>query len=362
MKRRKPKGKTPTKKRWIQVGRVLVTLLVVLLLFFFQEEDSFVPIEEGSPPVLYSNQTHDDLRALFQKAIEGAEESIYLRIYSLTDEPIIDALNAQAKLGRKVEVIHDPKASPEGFAKLSSDVRSTAVKLSGLMHQKILVIDGKKVLLGSANLTKESLKLHDNLVLGMESPLLASHLDEGQYSFSLGGQEIEYWNLPKQGKEGLEVLIKLVEATATSLNVAMYTWTHPDLTEAVIRAHKRGVKVAILLDQGQATGVGKKALTRLLAEGVPVKLSEGTKLFHHKMAWIDGNLLVCGSTNWTKAAFTRNHDCFLVLHDLQEPQKEKLQTLWRHAWILSHTQELAAFGKRPEVVIDMLLETIDLAA
>ena len=41
------------------------------------------------------------------------------------------------------------------------------------------------------------------------------------------------------------------------------------------------------------------------------------------------NILEIGSANWTKAAFKQNDDCFLIIHDLADEQRQSMQKLWR---------------------------------
>jgi cardiolipin synthase A/B len=323
--------KTPHKKRLIKLFRWLVWVAVATTFYYLTEAQEFEEIQPGKVPVLYSNVCQDDLEKLFLEAMRGANQSILLIIYSLSDTKLIRALNSQAEKGIAVKVIHDVTTPAFGFQKLASCVDVQGVKMSGLMHQKILVVDQEKVWIGSANMTTESLKLHDNLVIGLINHQLAAAIDQ-QKSFSLfssGGQSVEYWSLPQKGREGLKRLVELIDGAQKSVRVAMFTWTHAELTEAVIRAHQRKVKVEIILDQGQANGVCHQTLHTLLAGGVDIRLSSGLGLLHHKFAWIDEQFLMNGSANWTTAAFTRNRDCFLILHNLTEEQNEKLRLLWK---------------------------------
>ena len=335
-----------TRKRLIKLARWLISLLVVATLFYFVENEGVEEIRAGEAPVLYANQCHDDLEQMYAQAITDANQSILLIIYSLTDTRLIKALNQKAHDGIKVKVIYDAKTSPYGFKKLSSKVEKQPVKVSGLMHQKILVVDHEKIWVGSANMTPQSLKLHDNLVEGLIDQKLADVIHR-QLPFSkrtIGEQQVEYWSLPKKGKEGLDRLTQLIDKSKSSIRVAMFTWTHPALTKAILRAHSRGVHVQIVLDRDQSIGVSDKALDMLHKAGVDVRVSTGLGMLHHKFAWIDDEILVNGSANWTRSAFTRNWDCFLVLYPLTPTQKKKLEELWHATISLSdkNTYKLAA--------------------
>ncbi len=319
------------RSKQMKVARWLCSILIVVVCFYLTESRQYAEIKAGDSPVLYSSICNDNLEEIFCEAIKEAKKSVLLVIYSLSDAKLIHALNKQAREGIEVDVIHDSTTPPWGFRKLCPHVHAVAIKLSGLMHQKILIIDQEKVLIGSANMTAESLKLHDNLVVGLINPELAAAIDNDLpfLSFSTGNQLAEYWNLPQKGKEGVKRLIELIDQATTSIRVAMFTWTHQELTRAIICAHNRGVHVEIILDRGQATGAGLQTYEKLLASGLDVSLSSGLGLLHHKFAWIDEKILINGSANWTQAAFSRNRDCFLILYPLTETQNQKMHTLWQ---------------------------------
>jgi phosphatidylserine/phosphatidylglycerophosphate/cardiolipin synthase-like enzyme len=76
----------------------------------------------------------------------------------------------------------------------------------------------------------------------------------------------------------------------------------------------------------------------LAKAGVPVAFSRGNQLLHHKWAYIDEDKLISGSANWTKAAFNRNQDCFLVLDRLNQDQKKFMNALWKRISLESQTE------------------------
>ncbi|MCH9627831.1 MAG: Cardiolipin synthase [Chlamydiales bacterium] len=319
--------------RLIKPARILFTLLILLLFFYLEERPT---LSSNEPVQLYASACHDDLCKVVLNAIQGASESIYLVMYSLNENKVIKALNQKAKEGVEVTVVYDPTTPQEGYEKLVG-IKRLPIKISGLMHKKILIVDQERILVGSANFTRGSLRSHDNLVVGATSAELSRVIqnEEPEKQFIVGGQRLEFWSLPRDKKEGLTRLIGLIEGAQKTIQVAMYTWTHPVLTEAIVQAHQRGVHVEVILDRGQANGVGRKALQSLVNSGVPIWLSTGRKLLHHKCLVVDNAVLVNGSANWTRAAFSRNHDCFFVLQDLSEAQQEKLATLWKRTRILS---------------------------
>lgn len=353
MSTRKSKKRTSTKKKPSRKKKISLrnslkvttfSTFIGLVVYFFswvglQGPQTVLPGSD-QPPIFYSNQAQDDLRNTFVSAINDAKQSILLMIYSLTDTQVIEALKKRADQGVKITVIHDPDTAQWGFEKLGKKITCIEKASSGLMHRKILVVDKEKIWIGSANLTSESLRQHDNLVIGLASKNLAERIaDSNCYLtpgllaqppplYEIGGQNIEFWYLPEQKDQAFKRVLALIEGAQKTLKVAMFTWTHPLLTEAVIKAHRRGVKVDVVIDHQSGMGVSALTVEKLAQAGIDVGLNSGKGLLHHKFAFIDGKTLINGSANWTKAAFSKNEDCFLVLHNLTTDQIEKMDKIW----------------------------------
>lgn len=303
------------------------------------------PPSSNTPAELYANQVGDNLEQVYTSTINNAKESILVIIYALTDHNIIHALQKAQQRGVKVKVISDAKASPYLDEKLGGKIPAIRRFGPGLMHIKIVVADHRQILIGSANLTGESLKMHGNLVMGINDPMLAKMIEDKASTmriegfghpaaykiFNLGGQTAEMWFLPDNRKAQFR-LKKLINAAQKSIRIAMFTWTRRDLAQEVIAAKQRGIDVEVVIDNSAGKGAGAKVVEILKSQGVKVRLSPPGPLLHHKFMYVDGSVLVNGSANWTKAAFTDNDDCFVLLTGLTEKQQNKLNTLWSKIW------------------------------
>lgn len=297
---------------------------------------------ESKPVRLYSNQADDDLTELYVNAIKSAKSSLDIVIYSIKNPQIIEAIKESCDAGIKVNLVCDAQAS-KGITKqfLGSCIHLVRRAGAGLTHQKILVIDKETVLLGSSNFTTDSLQVHGNLVVGFESSILATALknkiesmDEDSGSELLlhqetiiDGEQIELWVLPDDNK-AIHKIKSLIRGAQKTIQLALFTWTRKDLADEVIRAHERGVKVEAVIDRYSGNGAGTKIVEMLENAGIPVRLSSGRGLMHHKFAIIDNEILINGSANWTVNAFTVNDDCFLIMRPLTEEQKTKLGKVW----------------------------------
>lgn len=297
--------------------------------------------QSDHPAELYSNQLCDDLRMTMTAAITDAKQSVVLMIYNLTDDSVIAALRQKAAQGVPVRVIVDAKACPAAKRRLGSQVTTLRRSPTGLMHLKVLVIDEQQVWIGSANMTYDSLRVHGNLIVAIHHPELARAVVEralalpasghapvmSPLAFALSEQEGELWFLPG-GARAYERVLQLIGQAQSRLSIAMFTWTRPDFVQAVIAAAARGVQVEVFIDRRQGQGAGAEVVHDLVAAGIPVCLSRGDGLLHHKTLVVDDRILVTGSANWTRSAFKNNDDCFLVLNPLTAQQRQLFAQLW----------------------------------
>lgn len=327
----------------------LITFLIGLLMIisaWMLETAKAPPLpQSGAAPALYANQIDSDLTHTFIQAIDSAKKSVLLLVYTLTDQNIIAALRDKSRQGIDVKVICDAKASPYIDSKLGPKIDVIRRFGRGIMHLKILVIDDEVTWIGSANMTGDSLRLHGNLVIGVDNPTMAQFVtakaktlrEEGSgppfyhQEFNSGGQRLELWFLPDNRDASLK-LKSLIRSAQKTIRIAMFTWTRHDLAKTIVDAVNRSVDVEVVIDYYQGKGASESVIKLLKSSGVNVRISQGGPLLHHKFMLIDNTTLVNGSTNWTKAAFTQNDDCFIVLKDLSQDQKEKLESLWKKIW------------------------------
>lgn len=323
---------------------MLCSLSITLAAFIWTAEVS-TQIElpkESQETFFYANQAQDDLTQTYVQAINSAEKSIVLLIYSLTDNTVINALKNSIARGVSVTIVCDGEATPNAKQRLGKKAIVYPRYDQGLMHLKILTVDKKILFVGSSNLTSHSLKIHGNLVMGFfcsEAAMFvesrANEIASGEgkiqllhQNFLVGDQRLEFWFLPGNN-QAINRILNLIDGAKKSIRVAMYTFTRYDLAEALIRAQKRGVDVEVLIDRGSAKGASKKVAHLLHRNNIALNTNSDIGLAHHKFMYIDQKSLVNGSANWTKAAFTQNHDCFIVIDKLNKIQQQKMNKLWK---------------------------------
>jgi len=117
-----------------------------------------------------------------------------------------------------------------------------------------------------------------------------------------------------------------------SVHVMIYGFTLDYLSKALIDAVKRGVEVEVVIEGESAYWRGSE-YERLLQAGVDVKLDGNPYTMHHKVAIIDGKIVITGSYNWTWSAERRNDENVLILmsKSLAESYEEEFQRVWSMA-------------------------------
>lgn len=113
------------------------------------------------------------------------------------------------------------------------------------------------------------------------------------------------------------------------VEVCVFTITDNRISEAIARAHRRGVQVRVVTDDDKLFDPGSD-IQQLAAAGVPVRMDKTEYHMHHKFAIFDGTLLLNGSYNWTRAAALYNEENYILTGDprLIRPFAELFQQLW----------------------------------
>ncbi len=109
------------------------------------------------------------------------------------------------------------------------------------------------------------------------------------------------------------VVNALAHATNTVL-VQAYSFTSAPIAEALVNAHRRGVKVQVILDKSQRTEKYSEA-DFLKNNQIPTLIDAAHGIAHNKIMILDEYLVLTGSFNFTKAAEEHNAENLLVIND-----------------------------------------------
>lgn len=127
-----------------------------------------------------------------------------------------------------------------------------------------------------------------------------------------------------------EVLRQFNQARQTC-DVCVFTITDNRISDALIRAHARRVRVRVLTDDQKSHDLGSD-IDRLRSAGIECKMDVGQVAhMHHKFALFDGRRLMNGSFNWTRSASEQNEENLIVTSDpaLVATFSDRFEQLWQ---------------------------------
>ncbi|TCK06497.1 phospholipase D family protein [Phorcysia thermohydrogeniphila] len=148
-----------------------------------------------------------------------------------------------------------------------------------------------------------------------------------------GSPSISVYFSPRGG--ATSAIVSEIKRAEKSIDVAIYSFTSRKIARALIAAHKRGIRVRIVADEGSARS-RNSVLPLLESAGIPVRYKRGSGggLMHNKYAVVDGETVITGSFNWTVSAEKRNDENLLVIKGLPAVVKayeENFEKLWELA-------------------------------
>ena len=125
-------------------------------------------------------------------------------------------------------------------------------------------------------------------------------------------------------------LVELIEKSKNYIDVSVYSINNKQLVDALIAAHRRGVKVRVLTDKVQAAGKSSR-IWDIIAAKIPLRVLTHKRIMHTKVAINDGVSVSSGSLNWTEPAVHKNEEvCDIFINEPQYTAQH--QTLFNQRW------------------------------
>ncbi len=200
----------------------------------------------------------------------------------------------------------------------------------GKTHAKGFAIDDQTLLLGSTNLTTQSLRYNNetNLLLH-EHPQIVKGFNQ-YFDLLWKNKERKPGAYPEQPVEGIQLLadgvykqklLALIGKAEKTIDFSIYYFHEADIEKALIEAHKRGVKIRGYLNQHKSFGLelverNKKTMKRLHEAGVKeVYLDLDTFFSHSKYLIVDGNTILLGTGNWNRSDVEEHPQLYLQVEN-----------------------------------------------
>jgi phosphatidylserine/phosphatidylglycerophosphate/cardiolipin synthase-like enzyme len=125
-------------------------------------------------------------------------------------------------------------------------------------------------------------------------------------------QGVQVYFSPKGG--ATDAVVNALDHATNSVLVQAYSFTSAPIAMALVDAHRRGIKVQVILDHSQRTEKYSEA-DFLRNSSIPTLIDARHAIAHNKIIIIDGYLILTGSFNFTRAAEEHNAENLLVIND-----------------------------------------------
>jgi phosphatidylserine/phosphatidylglycerophosphate/cardiolipin synthase-like enzyme len=127
--------------------------------------------------------------------------------------------------------------------------------------------------------------------------------------------EIEVAFSPNEGSE--QLVIKVIDSARTSIRLMAYSFTSATVVSALLRAKKRGVDIALVVDHKgnmdeDRSGKATAALSTLANAGIAVRTISKYAISHDKVICADDAHVETGSYNFSSSASVRNSENVIV--------------------------------------------------
>ena len=323
--------------------------------------------------------------------IEGDQSEILWQTFYVVHEegeatgPVLESLKKASRRGVKIQLLVDPKfvrTYPETLDELAAldniEVRHSPVGkwLGGVMHAKMILVDGRSGFLGSQNFDWRSLDhirelgivFHDPVLVGRyadvfrwewdhhedpSSPAELPHVSAEVLELD-GGRVLPTFSPNSLNKEeaiGDEYQILGLLSTATrTVDVALLSYSplthdgnefYPELEAAIRSAEARGVRVCLLVSHWMEE---KDELDHLVSldvlDGVEVRACRVppaadeeipfARVHHSKYMVVDGGQAWLGTSNWGHGYFRESRNYGIVF--FSGPIPGRLQQLFDFDW------------------------------
>ncbi len=203
-----------------------------------------------------------------------------------------------------------------------------------MTHNKLFIADGAAVLLGSTNLTHNSMARNNETNVLIRDTAVAGYFQD--YFERLWADSAEEPDLPPlaagtvtafTNRSFLGQVLPLFDGAKESIRVLMYGISYRAgnagssvnrLVEALVAARRRGIGVRVLLDRSDynegINEVNERTKAYLESQGVEVRWDDERVTSHAKLIIAD-DAAVVGSYNWGRDAMDRRNECGVLLTD-----------------------------------------------
>lgn len=306
-----------------------------------------------------SNQCNTATCKALKDEIDKSKNSIDFAIYGINNQPqIINALLNAQKRGVRIRWVCDFDKQNNNYYKdtqklkaqiqsFNTDEEYEKTNSSAIMHNKFFIFDNQKVWTGSSNITSTDLTgFNANYSILVNSKELAQ-IYTNEFNQMYNG----FFHTQKKANEKniiqintntkikalfspqdeiiTKEIIPHILAAKKSIYIPIFFITHNGLKDALINAHNNGVEIKVINDATNAHT--KYSIHKKLRQaGIKVKTENYAGKMHMKAIFIDNEISILGSMNYTKSANNKNDENVLIIFNKEI--NNYLKQTFLHIW------------------------------
>ena len=298
----------------------------------------------------------DDSAEPLLALIEGARQSLRIKMFSLSDPQILRALMHSHSRGVKIRIMLNP-------ARRSGEIQNTGsrhvLRHAGIdvlnsnpafevTHEKSMICDEKIAVIGSANWEPDNLeKTRDYMIVTRDKAEVTEMIECFEADWSRRPFEPpKSSNLIWSPGLGRVQIAEFIDGAKHSLYVQNERYQDAIIVEHLVRAKLRGVKVHVMTRPSHSLRADK------LAEGVgDLRIMDDVGIgihkirhlrLHAKMLLADRSRAIIGSLNLSPGSFDKRRELAICVKDSEIV--ERLSGIVRADWKNSRELDLSDHG------------------
>ncbi len=305
-------------------------------------------------------------------AVNAAQKTIDITSFDFNLPGFVNALVAAKKRGVVVRIVLDekngsqdvnngegsdsdvptdtsnpaPAAGAFDILQTLADAKIQVVnggRSNGLMHDKIIIVDGKTLFMGSWNMSyNDTFRNNNNLLMITDPTLIANYqakfnelfvdkvfgtkakVGAATSALVIGGLSVENYFSPID--HVMDKLVAKVKAAKKSIRFIAFTYTDKRLSDAMIAQAKAGLTVQGVIEN---RGASQGAFVPLFCAKLAVETDGNKYTMHHKAIILDDSTVITGSFNFTATADDANDDNVLIFNNAPGVAAQYLQEFGR---------------------------------
>ncbi len=274
---------------------------------------------------------------LIQEAKKSVSISMFVVKSGMKVDILIKELKNAATRGVKVKILVENKIESNQFIINSlNGIKNIEIKFDfsrKTTHNKIIIIDGYIILIGSTNWTESSLGYANEANVIINDREIAEYFQEYfNYLWKDSSKDIFPFKnfkdeiIPIIDRQYFEVVNRMMGKATNRIFVMVYgfklTWGGNNkgdiLANEIVKAKKRGVETKVLLERSNFNErlniMNRHTIKYFKERGVESRVDDEDVITHAKVIVID-DAVILGATNWSYSGLEKWHNTDVLIKE-----------------------------------------------